>query len=454
MPWPAKVQRLHAVLGLAFDDAHFHAVGVSRNKDRFVAEKSVDAALTLPLTNSESTAVGQEIRTRLDAADIRERTCVVALPARWMMSHAVRVPAGLSGTDLDGFLQIEAEKNFPYDVDELQIARSMSRSGAGDWITLFAVRRTQLQQLNAVLAAADLQPVSFTLGLAALPGTIPPAGKGRITIATASGMTTMALAAGGGLVAFRTGESPEATALLRELRITVEQIPAELRAELHEILVADHGVFADDIRTWAQIAGLILIQPDAKAPSVATQIAENIALDRLKGIAGLEFLPPRPSRWSAFLARYNSRRLANSVMAAAALALVALGMFGWQQIRLWSLRSRWSAMAAPVTALQADQSLIREYRPWFDTSFHDLRLLRAVTECFPDNGNVSAKSVEIRGTSVIAISGTARDNPSLLRTLDQLRKVASVRNLKVEQIHGKTPEQFTINFRWDEIPGS
>ena len=92
-------------------------------------------------------------------------------------SHAVRVPAGLSGTDLDGFLQIEAEKNFPYDVDELQIARSVSRSGAGDWITLFAVRRTQLQQLNAVLAAADLQPVSFTLGLAALPGTIDPPAK-------------------------------------------------------------------------------------------------------------------------------------------------------------------------------------------------------------------------------------------------------------------------------------
>ncbi|HEY4249464.1 MAG TPA: pilus assembly protein PilM [Lacunisphaera sp.] len=454
MNWPAKVKRLHAVLGLAFDDDRFHAVSVSRNKDQFVTEKSIDARLTLPLTHPEPAAVGQEIRARLNAADSRERACVVALPARWIMSHAVRVPAGIAGTDLDGFLQIEAEKGFPYDPDELQIARSVSKSSAGDWVTLFAVRRAQLNQLSAVLAAADLQPVSFTLGLAALPGTIPPAGKGRITIATAGEVTTMALAAGGGLVAFRTGESSEAGTLVRELRITVEQIPAELRSELHDVLIADDGALTDSIKRWAQIAGLILIQPDAKAPSIAAQVAENIALNRLRGVAGLEFLPPRPSRWSVFLSRYNSRRLANSIMAAAALAVLALAMFGWQQIRLWSLRSQWSAMATPVTALQADQSLIHEYRPWFDTSFHDLRLLRAVTGCFPDNGSVTAKSVEIRGAAVVAISGTARDNPSLLRTLDQLRKLTSVSKLKVEQIHGKTPEQFTINFRWDEIPGS
>jgi hypothetical protein len=451
---PAKVQRLHAALGLVFDDDHFHAVSVSRNKDQFVTEKSIDAGLTLPLAHPEPADVGHQIRTCLNTADFRERACVVALPARWIMSHAVRVPAGLTGTDLDGFLQIEAEKGFPYDPDELQIARSVSRSGAGDWVTLFAVRRTQLDQLSAVLTAADLQPVSFTLGLAALPGTIPPAGKGRITLAIAGGVTAMALAAGGGLVAFRTSESAEANTLVRELRITVEQIPAELRSELHDILITDDSAFADSIKTWAQIAGLMLIQPDAKALPVAAQVAGNIALNRLRGIATLEFLPPRPSRWSVFLSRYNSRRLANSVMAAAALAVLALGMFGWQQIRLWTLRSRWSAMATPVTALQADQSLIHEYRPWFDTSYHDLRLLRAVTECFPDNGSVTAKSVEIRGTAVVAISGTARDNPSLLRTLDQLRKLASVRNLKVEQIHGKTPEQFTISFRWDDISGS
>jgi hypothetical protein len=454
LKWPTKVRRLHALLGMAFDDDHVHAVAVSHAKEQFAAEKMVDAALTLPLTNSDPAAVGREIRALLDTADIRERNCVVSVPAQWIMSHAVHVPMKLSGPDLDGFLQIEAEKGFPYDPHELQIARSVSHSSAGEWVTLFGVRRTQMEQLNTVMAAADLQPVSYTLGLPALADTIPPAGRGRITVVTAGGITTMALAAGGGLMAFRTCASREVAAIVRELRITLEQTPAELRGELHDVWLGGDGSFADAISAWAQTAGLVLLQSDAKAPAVAAQVAETIALNHLHGIAALEFLPPRPSRWSIFLSRYNSRRLANSVVAAAAVALLVLGMFGWQQVRLWSLRAHWTAMATPVTALQADQSLIHDYRPWFDTSFHDLRLLRAITECFPDNGSVTAKSVEIRSPAVVAISGSARDNPSLLRTLDQLRKLASVRNLKVEQIHGKTPEQFTINFRWDENHGS
>jgi hypothetical protein len=103
-----------------------------------------------------------------------------------------------------------------------------------------------------------------------------------------------------------------------------------------------------------------------------------------------------------------------------------------------------------VTALQAVQTNIRNFRPWYDTTFRDLRILRAVTESFPDNGSVTAKSVEIRGPATVAISGTAADNASLLRTLDLLRKAREVKALKVEQIHGKTPLQFTVNFRWED----
>ena len=267
LKWATKVPRLHALLGMAFDADHVHVVAVSRAKDRLAAGKSVDAALTLPLTNSDPASVGREIRALLDAADIRERNCVVSLPPQWIMTHAVRVPMKLSGPDLDGFLQIEAEKGFPYDPHELQIARAVSQSSAGDWVTLFGVRRTQLEHLNTVMTAAGLQPVSYTLGLPALADTIPPAGRGRITVVTAGGITTMALAAGGGLMAFRTSASREAAAVVRELRITLEQIPAELRGELHDVWLAGDGSFADAISAWTQTAGLVLLQPDAKAPA-------------------------------------------------------------------------------------------------------------------------------------------------------------------------------------------
>jgi len=156
----------------------------------------------------------------------------------------------------------------------------------------------------------------------------------------------------------------------------------------------------------------------------------------------------RPSRWAQLAARYSSRRLATAGAAVAGLlGLAALG-FGWQEYRLWSLRTRWESMAPAVKELETVQSRIREYRSWYDTSFRNLSILRKVTECFPETGAVTAKSFEIQGQTNVTVSGTARDNASLLRTQDLLRQSREVQAVKIEQIRGKTPAQFTFNFRW------
>jgi hypothetical protein len=109
-----------------------------------------------------------------------------------------------------------------------------------------------------------------------------------------------------------------------------------------------------------------------------------------------------------------------------------------------------------VVALDAVTARIREFRPFYDNGFRSLTIMKRVTEAFPDNGSVTAKSVELRGSSIVtvSISGTARDNTALLRTLDQLRKSKEVQALKVEQIRGKTPAQFTFTFRWNANPGT
>jgi len=453
-----KQERSRNVLGLAIGDDRFHAVGASRAKGVVVAGKPVNAALSVDPAKPDAVSVGRQIRQHLDAAGIRERTCVVALPAKWIMSQATRLPPGLSIEDRDSLLQIEAEKGFPCDPDELRIARSYGRSASAHYVTQFAVRHEHLEHLNAILVAAGLNPVSFTPGLASLPDVIPADGRGRISVITDTAGATLAIAAGGGLFACRSGESVDGTALTRELRITVEQIPPDLRSELRDVLLIggkdSNGQPSSAIAAWARAAGLQLTASRPVETTVAEQMAAGAALNQLNNSGPvLEFLPPRPSRWALLLARYNSKRLATAAFATIGVLVVLSGLFAWQGYRLWSLGSRWRAMAAPVTALQNVQSQIREYRPWFDSSSIDLRILRALTDCFPDNGSVTAKSVEIRGASVVAISGTARDNPSLLRTLDQLRNVKSVTNLKVEQIRGKTPEQFTINFRWNDNSG-
>jgi hypothetical protein len=153
------------------------------------------------------------------------------------------------------------------------------------------------------------------------------------------------------------------------------------------------------------------------------------------------------------MARYNSKRLATAGFAVAALVVLALAAFGWQEYRRWNLRSEWGDMQPQVVKLDAVQRQIDEFRPWYSDTRSLIILLR-VSECFPENGSVTAKSFEVHGTttSIVSISGTARDNASLLRVQEQLRNAKEVQGLKIEQIRGKTPMQFTLTFRWKPSP--
>ncbi|HMJ65303.1 MAG TPA: hypothetical protein VK615_08115, partial [Candidatus Binatia bacterium] len=94
--------------------------------------------------------------------------------------------------------------------------------------------------------------------------------------------------------------------------------------------------------------------------------------------------------------------------------------------------------------------MIKTFRPWFDDSFRSLTILRKLTEAFPEEGLVTAKTLEIRDLGSVTCSGVARDNQAFLKMLDRLRATREITDLKVDQVRGKTPMQFTFNFHWGE----
>ncbi|WP_414660040.1 hypothetical protein [Horticoccus sp. 23ND18S-11] len=457
-------KRAQSVLGLTLIDGQLRAYHVTRTKGGPEVVKAVSAALKLDLLHPEAELVGRELKNHLDEAGVRERHCVVGIPPRWLMTQHTKVP-DLGVEDTASYLQIEAEKGFPVDLAQLQIARSFQRSTAGEFVTQLAVRKEQLDQLGEVLKAAGLKPVSFSLGLAVLPQAIPAAGSGgRITVAVEPAGVTFLIAAGGGVAAFRTSEASidseagekivNGASIARELRITFEQLPAELRAEVRELFLTGETTMvrqlADVLGDWAKAAGLAITRGDLPEKNLAAEMAERLAVNWLeRGTPDLEFLPPYPGRWALLMARYNSKRLATAGFAVAALVLIVVGAFGWHEFRRWSLQSEWNEMQAQVTQLDAVQARIREFAPWYDTSFRNLSIMKRVTECFPDNGSVTAKSFEVHGNAIVTISGTARDNASLLRVQEQLRKAKEVQGLKIEQIRSKNPMQFTLTFRWN-----
>src|SRR5207253_4048971 len=167
--------------------------------------------------------------------------------------------------------------------------------------------------------------------------------------------------------------------------------------------------------------------------------------------APFELLPPRVTAWQQMSARYSSGKLRVAAAAAGAIVLIAAGAFLYQQSQLMRLGTRWTAMAAKVRELEAVKQQIHQYRPWFDESLHGLTILRQLTAAFPEDGIVTAKTVEIRDLNTVTCTGTTRDHQSLLKTLDRLRTNNVVSEVRLVQIRGsKAPLQFTFDFHWSE----
>ncbi len=118
-----KKQRASSVLGLSLDGNRLEGVVLRRTNGSLVLQKTISASLSLdPLTNDPE-LVGREIQNHLEKAGIRERRCAVCVPLNWVLTLQTKLP-DLPEADVSGFLQIEAERGFPYGPDALLICAS------------------------------------------------------------------------------------------------------------------------------------------------------------------------------------------------------------------------------------------------------------------------------------------------------------------------------------------
>lgn len=477
---PRRRQPGSTLLGLSFDGSRLEGVEVHRTNGSVELRKSFAATLTLdPLTNAPE-LVGREIRKVLDEHGIRERWCTVCFPLNWALTLSVKLPA-LPEEDLASFLQVEAERGFPYGQEALLTATSRCRTAAGDgWATLMGVPRNHLTRLEAVLAAAQLRAASFSIGITALQPAGAAGADGVLTLLPGEGNIRLQLTAGGGIALLRTiegafepagGERELQTDLvLRELRITLGQLAPELRDAVKRVRVLgrndDADVLAEVIGPRLSAQGITVEQVRVHAPDdFAVKVPPNtpvspalaLAVRRLAdGPATLEFLPPKISAWQQLSSKYSSPRLVTVGAGAGAVAALVLLLFFGQQVLLWYWGHRWSAIEKRVYLLEDTQANIREFRPWYDDSYRELTILKRLTECFPEDGTVSAKQIEMRDPNKpgellkVTCTGTARSQSALIHVTDKLGAAKNVTNVHTEQTRGVSPTEFTFNFEWSE----
>lgn len=466
---------LTSVLGLALDGSRLEGLVLRRANGSLQMSQPLSVSLSLePLTNAPE-LVGREIRNHLDAAGIRERNCVVGLPLKWALTTHVEVP-DLPEADVASFLQIEAERGFPCDVTTLHVATSLCRTPAGkQHALLVGIPQNHLAVLEQVLRAAKLKPGSFSLGIAALQPVGAGAAPGVLALALGESHVALQITSGGGVAALRALEGAleleggrrvlHADLVAREARITLGQLPAELREAVRSIRVFGPRdlaqQLADEVELRLESMGL-KAEPVTRygatefgvqlPPQAPVGPAFSLAAGRLAGHPPtFELLPPRVTPWQQMAARYSSGKLRTTLTAVGAAAVLIGGLFFFQQVQLWTAQAQWAKIAANVTQLEGINKQISQYRPWYDETVKGLTLLRCLTQAFPEDGSVTAKTVEIRDLNTVTCTGTARNYQVLLQTVQKLRANPQVRDANLGPTRGQSPAlQFSFSFAWNE----
>jgi hypothetical protein len=464
MVGPLKKQVPTTILALAFEENQVQAAHLRRSSTGAQLLKSCRFEISGNPFALEPEILGREIRKNLDEHDIKESRCVVALPLQWVLSFQAPVPE-MSADDVDAFLMTEAERNFPYDPESLFISSSKSRLPDGEFATVTAVQREQILKLQSALKVAHLKALSFTVGITAVqpPDELQNASVAALYIG-AKGVE-LEVVRRGGVIALRALEGaleqsvPEPRVfpdvIGRELRVSLGQVPEAVRSELRKLRVFGRRDTSEKLlaELSPRLASLGLSGEFAKysmeqGGEEATAAFSTGARYLLQKSPIFEFLPPKVSGWKQFSSKTSSRKIAWAGVAVGAAALILTGAFFIQNWQLSRLRTEWAAMEPRVKELQDMQQQIKRFRPWFDTSFRNLSILRTLTEAFPADGIVSAKVVEIRNDSQVTCSGVARDNQALFRIMDHLRSAREVSDVNGPDFRGKNPLQFTFNFKW------
>jgi Tfp pilus assembly protein PilN len=467
-----KSKRLTTLLGLTLDGSRLEGAVLRRTNGSLQLLQSFSATLTLDPLTAAPELVAREIRNQLDAAGVRVRDCIVGVPLKWALTGQTELPQ-LAAADAASLLQIEAEKSFPCDVATLRMADSRcALPGGRQYVTIAGISNSQLATLEQVLTAAKLKLAGITLGLSALQPPGVENSNGVLALVVGESHVGLQITAGGGIAALRALEgaienegsrrSLNAGLVSRETRVTLGQLPAELRATVKRIRIFGPRELAqplaDEMELRFEPGGLRVEVVSAYAPGefgvqlpldASLSAAFSLAARRLAGQAApFEFLLPKPTLLQQFSAKYASGKLKTVGAIAAGVLVILGGLFMYQQVQLMLLNSQWKKMEAKVTELDRLEQNIQQFHPWFDDSFISLSILRQLTLAFPEDGVVTAKTIEIHDGDVVTCTGIAQSQAALLRTLGQLRGMDGVTQIKVESIRGKAPMQFTFDFHF------
>ncbi|RME90721.1 MAG: hypothetical protein D6766_12835 [Verrucomicrobia bacterium] len=460
------------LLVLAIEDSHV-ALAELRRRNGHGADIRHSLSLPLPASRieQEPEEAGRLLAEALQTHGFTSRRCLVRTPLSWVLAAPIEVPGQLPAGELPGFLELQAEQQLALPPGRARIAGDFAALPEGRRRGLLAaLPQNRFDALLRFLQAAGLKPVSVTADANAPVTADEPLDEGVLRIAPAGKGLDLVLTLGPHRLAFRHLDPPNAGAghlpiepadLVREIRLTLGRWPAEWRSLCRRI--AFHGAesFIDELHAAAkpllEAAGWKRVDREPHRPVATGNGPLPHACEALLGAAHgvlrgqplpLEFLPRQETAWERIQRRFAGGHRRQLILAGVGLVLLLWLPAWWQAHRLGTLEQTWKEMAGPVAKLEQLQTDIRSFRPWFARDPESLLVLEAVTEAFPEEGEVWARSIEWKADGQFTCNGLARSQQAIMATLERLRADPHIRDLKLKQVRGQNPVQFAFQFTW------
>ena len=454
---PLKPKPIQSLLGLSLHGQRLTAVTSKIEGGRIQSDAPRTTTLSLnPLTNNTE-LVAQEIRAFLDQHEIRETRCLFCLPSNLALATSIDLP-DLSLEDRQSYLDLQAESEFPFGVEDLSLTSLVYESSAGvQHATLAATPRNHVNRFEDILLKAKLRPMSFTLSMVShREGHVQ--NQPQLVLDLYRDHVDISVRCAGGFAALRSldevFESEKETPALdnellgREIKITLGPLHVGLRKLLTQAELHVQDKVPDELANIIkQDLAKLGFQTNITAEEHNALIATTEAFLKLQA-STLEFLPAKQTQWQALAEKVSSRSNAWIGGSVGTIVVLTAIVYYVQSYRLNSLESEWGGMEEKVTELEALQGKIRQFRPWFDNSAQSLQIAKRLTEAFPREGSIWVKSFEIKENNKVFCSGAAQSNQDLLGVMDQLRAMENINDVTLQQVRGESPVQFAFNFEW------
>lgn len=154
-------------LGVDIGSAAVKVMEMSENRGRYRVERFAVEPLPRNIVVENSITdierVGKAIRNAVQKSGSRRSHGVAAVAAAQAISKVINVPGGMSGSDLEQQVEVEAEHYIPYSIAEVnldfELLAPSVENPANDEVMLAACRKDIVDERVSALAAGGLKPV-------------------------------------------------------------------------------------------------------------------------------------------------------------------------------------------------------------------------------------------------------------------------------------------------------